>query len=235
METSCRKRRNSLAFAALIAVASLSSSVPLRAQVVQCLNCSTIAQQLLGYARQFLQLQQEVRIAEYEVQNTLNLPNNLFQSAASDINRLVNLSHDASLLAGNSGTFINNLAADGYPLSDDWTEIVREQNSIAQAMRALGNVLNLQPSQLTNYSQTFGALQNQAMSAEGRQQTQQVLSGLVAATGHAIQTSQANVTTGLQALAAYDLSEADRKAAALAEAWQFGEFDPDPTSGYQGF
>jgi hypothetical protein len=88
---------------------------------------------------------------------------------------------------------------------------------------------------LNNYSATFSALQSQALGTQGRQQTQQVLAGLVAATGQAIQTSQANVTTGLQAIAAYDLAQADRQAMEDAQAQQFGTYTPDPTTGYQGF
>ena len=248
MNNRTERRPNSrirrLALAAVSAFA-LTWAAPAGAIDVECLNCNTLTQSLVSYAKQLAQyfffidkVKTEIYTYLNLIQNSVNLPNTVFQDATADINRLTNLANGASLLSGNTGAFIGNLSAAGYPVSvlnNPAQEIINEQNAIANAMQALGNVLNLQPSQLSNYSATFNALAQQASSSTGWQQTQQTIGHAIAATGQAIQTSQANVTTGLQAIAAYDLAQADRQAAAIAQAQQFGTFTPDPTSGYQGF
>lgn len=135
---------------------------------------------------QGLQYVQEVTTAEQEVVNTIRLPETLFNDATGDIRQMTGIAATASLTAGNTGNFINNLAASSYPtgiLNEPMAQIVAEQNAISNAVKALGNVLNLQNPALGNNAAVLAALNNQSMTATGRLQALQSAQGSGATTG----------------------------------------------------
>lgn len=189
---------------------------------VTCVNCSTIAEQLLQYAQQLNQLAQEVQTAQNTlnfyinaVTNTLKLPQTLFQDASADIARITSIASTASLTIGNTGNFINNLAASSYPtgiLNNPMQEIVNEQNAIANAVKALGNVLNIENPQLGNNASILAALNNQSMTAAGRMQALQAAQGVGATTGQQLQSLETIVLAMAQAAHATGLAQADRRA-----------------------
>jgi P-type conjugative transfer protein TrbJ len=214
------------AAAALLVAPAARSATP-----VVCMNCSTIAQQLLNYARQLAQLQQEIQTAEntlnfYKnaVQNTASLPGTAYRDITGDIAGIEGIANTASMLGGQTGIMIGNLGVSGgYPIghySNFTTQLLAEDNAIANAMTQMANVLNLQPSQLRNDAATLSALQSQAMAATGRQQALQSLAGITATVGQQISKQQGTLTATYQAIATYDTAQADRQAVLDAAAQQ---------------
>ncbi len=232
-----RARRLVLAAVSALALAWAAPAYP--QMVVTCPTCSQSTQQILQYARQLLQLEQEIQIVQYAITNTLNFPNLVFSDITSDVNRLTSLSSGASLIAGNTNSFLLNLAnTGGYPLAtaQNWQQqIIFEQNAVANAIRTYGNMLGLQPQQLANYSTQLAALQAQAQSAAGRLQVQQAIAGIQAATGQQLNTTQAQMSAALQAQLAVSTSQADRQGLQDALWQQFSNFTPMPVGGSQGF
>ena len=128
-----------------------------------CTNCSTIGQQLLDYARQLSQLQQEIQTAQNTlnfyinaVQNTLALPGTVYRDLTGDINQITSIANTANMLVGQTGQMLTNLSStSGYPLGGitNWhQELSNESAAIAQALKAAAGVLNLQPTQLASDS-----------------------------------------------------------------------------------
>ena len=208
----------------IAAIFSASLSAPVSAQqAVTCVNCSTITQQLLNYARQLEQLQQQIQTAQNTlnfflnaVQNTVSLPNTVYRDLTADIQNIENIANQAQMLGGQTGVMIGNLSATtGYPLGgiSSWTQqLVNEDMAIANAMKTAAQVLNLQPAQLHNDAATLSALQSQAMSADGRQKVLQTIAGINATIGQQIGKQQGTLTAIMQALATYDTAQADRQA-----------------------
>lgn len=214
------------AAAALLAAPAAKADMP-----AVCTNCSTIAQQLLNYARQLEQLQQEIQTAQNTlnfytnaVQNTASLPSTVYRDITGDIARIEGIANTASMLGGQTGITIGNLAVPGgYPIgnySNFTTQLLAEDNAIANAMTQMANVLNLQPSQLQNDFPTLSALQSQAMATTGRQQALQSLAGITATVGQQIGKQQGTLTAAFQAIATYDTAQADRQAVLDAAARQ---------------
>jgi P-type conjugative transfer protein TrbJ len=182
-------------------------------QAVFCTNCSTIGQQLLDYARQFEQLQQEITTAEQEVINTLSLPGTVYRDLTADIQQITTLANQANMLAGNMGTILNAMAV-GYPQNalDNWHQwLTNETNAVALAMRTAAQVLNLQPNQLPMDATTLAALDAQALGTGGRQASLQTLAGGLSSVGQGINKQQATVATALQALISYQSTERDKE------------------------
>src|SRR4051812_48129270 len=69
---------------AAVAVADPSAAQ----QSVFCTNCSTVAQQLAGYARQLLQLEQEMTMAKNSIANTLALPSTIYHDMTSEVTQI---------------------------------------------------------------------------------------------------------------------------------------------------
>ena len=117
---------------------------------VTCVNCSTIAEQLVQYAEQVNQLVQETAtqlntLNTYinAVTNTLSLPGNLYRDLTGDIQKLESIRETADLLTSQfSGPIIKNLSyTNGYPLGNitNWhQEITNEANAVALALTAAG-------------------------------------------------------------------------------------------------
>ena len=59
---------------AVSAVALMAASPAFAQQSVYCTNCETLTQGLAAYARQLLQLENEISIAKNAVANTIALP-----------------------------------------------------------------------------------------------------------------------------------------------------------------
>lgn len=191
-------------------------------QAVVCVNCSTVAQQLLGYARQLYQLQREITTAQATVnfylnavQNTVSLPGTVYRDLTSDIARIQGIAQQASMLSGATGTMIANLGPGGYPLASANTYLAQvqfETGAVANAVLQVANLLNLQPSQLQNSSATLAALQSQAASSNSRNAILQALAGTTATTGQLVGTQLSTLSAVMQAQLTATTAAADREA-----------------------
>jgi type IV secretion system protein TrbJ len=207
--------------AVALATASLAGHA---AGPVFCTNCSTVTEQLLQFARQLEQLQQEIQTAENTlnfymnaVQNTVSLPSTVYRDLTNDVNQITSIATRANMLAGQTGQMLSNLGASGgYPFGTavtNWhTQITTESNAISEALTTAANVLNLQPQQLANDAATLAALQSQALSSTGRQQALQTLAGVTATIGQSIQKSQSTLATALQGMMTYETAQRDQQA-----------------------
>jgi type IV secretion system protein TrbJ len=231
---------------AAIALAAFGAP-PARAQAaVTCVNCSTIVQQLAGYGRQLLQLQQEIQTAENTlnfyltlIKDTASLPNSVYQDIQADINGIQNLANQATLIGGQTMPMLTNLSsASGYPLGNiaSFTqEIINEDQTLSNAMKTAGTVLQQQQTQTTSQAASISAAITQSSGASGF--TQAIQAGNTIAGAAAQQTAglQTSMTTAFQALLTRETAQADRQAMQDAEMNNFMTYTPDATAGYQGF
>ncbi len=207
-----------------VAGLAFAAAQPAYAQMaVTCTNCSQFTQQLLAYARQLYQLQQEIQTAQNTlnfwlnaVQNTASLPFNVYRDITGDIARIQGIAQQASMLGGFTGTMIGNIGMPGgYPMVNANTyliQIEQETAAVANAMQQVGNLLNLQPSQLQNSSATLAALQAQASSSNSRNAILQALAGTTATTGQLIGTQLSTISALMQAQLTAKTAETDRQA-----------------------
>lgn len=207
-------------FASIAAISLIAGVPPLSAQgsVVYCTNCSTIAQQLLDYARQIAQLQQEITTATQEINSALALPTTVYRDLTIDVRNIENIGSQAQMLSGQTGVMINNLSnTGGYPLGNITSlsqELITESNAISNAMKTAANVFNSLGS--SSDSATLSSLQTQAFGTAGRQATLQTLAGIEATLAQQISKQQATNTAIYQGLLTTETANADRRAASDA-------------------
>ena len=97
---------------ATVSVAALLAAEPAHAQqAVFCTNCSTLTQELAGYARQLLQLQQEITTARQAVTNTLALPSTVYRDMTGQVQQIGSIAEQANMLNGNTRVMLNRLAS----------------------------------------------------------------------------------------------------------------------------
>lgn len=199
--------------------------------------CSGLSSQLLQYARQALQLEQETKTAIQEVVNTLALPGQTFADATGEIQRIVMLAKQADLLLGNTGEFIGNLNAGYYPLPENaMTQLVKEQNAIGNAIQQLGNVIGVVNPQLADRATILSAIQNESLGAAGRMQALQDANQLAATTGQDLHSLVALTVGMAQGQHATMLADRDRTAMEDAMMDQLSNnYEPYQTTGWQGF
>lgn len=149
------------------------------------LPCSSLPQQILDYARQALQLEQETTTAIKEVVNTVQLPATLFQDGTNEIANITAIAKQADLLINQTGEFIGNLGDDeNYPLPDEpHHQIMKEQNAISNAIGQLGNIIGVANPLMAPRSAILAALNDQSMTADGRLKALQSAQGVGATTG----------------------------------------------------
>jgi P-type conjugative transfer protein TrbJ len=185
-------------------------------QSVFCTNCSTVAQQLAGYARQLLQLEQEVTMAKNSIANTLALPSTIYHDMTSEVTQIGSIANKANMLNGNSRAMLDRLAiTTGYPsgsLAQWQNQLIVQDNAISQAMRAAAEILQQQQTSLKSNASTLSDLQSQALGTGGQQATLQTLAGIQATVGQQIQSQQATLSGALQAMLTHQTAQADREA-----------------------
>jgi P-type conjugative transfer protein TrbJ len=133
--------------------------------------CASLPQQLLDYARQFDQLQQEIQTAEQEIINTLRLPGTVYRDLTGDIQQIQAIAQQANMLSGQMGLMVNNLSvssAGGYPIPGganfNWHQwMSNEDAAVGLTMKTAAQVLNLQPGQLSADATTLSLLNQQAL------------------------------------------------------------------------
>ncbi|MGH7121795.1 MAG: hypothetical protein ACREFP_22855 [Acetobacteraceae bacterium] len=222
---------------------ALAAPRPVAADMpVFCTNCSTIFQQLqdaFQRAQQLStainQLQTEINTYQTMLTSIASLPNNIWQSAQSNIQQITNLANTASLLSGNTGTMIANLqSANGYPLASLTNapqQLLAEQQAIGNSLFALGRVLNLQPAQLNSNAAMIASLQNQLQSAAGQKAAIQAAGSIAATTGQQLISLQGTMVTAITATGNIAAAEADRRALQDAALRQMLNAPPLPVTG----
>jgi P-type conjugative transfer protein TrbJ len=199
--------------------------------------CSGLSSQLLQYARQALQLEQETTTAIQEVVNTLALPGQIFNDATGEIQRVVRIAKQADLLIGNTGSFIAGLKAGYYPLPVvAMDQLIKEQNAIANAVEGLGRVIGVVNPQLADRTTILAAIQSESLGAEGRLQALQDANQLAATTGQDLHSLVVLTVAMAQGQHATMLADRDRTAMEDAAMDQFSNnYVPYDTTGWQGF
>lgn len=212
-------RLRTLLLGSAAAAALFAASPTWAQQVVTCVNCNTLSQGIASYARQLLQLNNEITIAERAILNTTALGGTSFTSLTPIISRLLGLSNQAWVLSGQAGTMVANLnnpsgyAGNALPQFARWQqELVADDAAIANAVQAAGNVLGAQQTDLVNAANNLDTLQQQGLATVGRQQTLQTLNGAAASIGQTAQHAEATNAALQQAIITAELRKADMDA-----------------------
>jgi P-type conjugative transfer protein TrbJ len=238
-----------LVLAAGVALAALPVAGPAQAQLaVQCVNCSTIWNQLLEYGKQVQQLATQLQSYETQLQqyanmvtNTLALPQQLWGQVQSDIMQVRNLSNAASLLSGNAGSIVTRLqSASAYAnqaanLGNIAGQLTTWQQTIGNSVDTLGRTLGLQQTQQASGADLLTSLQQHSQSAAGQMQAIQAGNELAHATAAQLQQIQATLTVAAQMRATEMAVDADRRASQDAAMLHFSTPTPVPTSGYRQY
>jgi P-type conjugative transfer protein TrbJ len=212
-----------LLLAGVAAIALLAAEPACAFDTVYCTNCSTTTQQLATYARQLLQLQEEittaaqsVTIAEKAVANTLPLPNTFYRNISGDVQQILSLADQASMLRGNARAMLSRLAGEGtYPagsLSEWQNRLATGEVEVSRATYAAARILEKQQSTLGVNATTLASLQSQAMGTTGQQATLQTIAGILTATGQQSQSHQAAMGGSMQAVLTGQAAQTAREA-----------------------
>ena len=201
---------------AVSAVALMAASPAFAQQSVYCTNCETLTQGLAAYARQLLQLENEISIAKNAVANTIALPSTVYKNMTGDVQNVLSIANQANMLNGDARAMLDRLAgATGYPtgsLSQWQNRLITQDAAISQAMMAAAKILDQQQTSLKTSSATLDVLHTQAMGTTGAQASLQTLAGIQATVGQSIQSSQATSNAAMQAMLTYQAAQADREA-----------------------
>jgi len=130
---------------ASVSVIVLLACEPTQAQQsVYCTNCATLAQELQGYARQLLQLEQEMTIAKNAVANTIALPSTVYRNMTGDVQQVLSIANQANMLNGDARAMLDRLAgATGYPtgsLSQWQNRLITQDAAISKSMMAAAKI-----------------------------------------------------------------------------------------------
>lgn len=231
-----------------IAAATLITALPYpaRAQLaVQCVNCSTVWNQLLSYGKEVQQLATQLQSYTTQLQqyanmvtNTVALPQEIWGSVQSDIMQVRNLSNVASLLSGDAGSIVTRLqSASAYAnqvtsLGNIPQQFTAWQQTIGNSVNTLGKTLGLQNTQEQNDAAVLAALQQHSQTAVGQMQAIQAGNELAHATATQLQEIEATLTATAQLQATGIAVEADRRAVEDAAMQHFATPQTIQTTGY---
>jgi P-type conjugative transfer protein TrbJ len=219
------------------------------AVVVECANCSTIAEELLSDAKQANQYttqldQYRTQLQQYQnmLTNTMQLPMSIWNNVTSDIMQIRNLTNAASLLTGNSGTIMSRLQnAQGYASSATMlpnqisNQFTMWQQTLGNASNSLGRTLGVQQGQENNNAALQARIQAQSTSAVGQMQAIQAGNQLAALTSSQLNQIQTTLTAAAQEQATRDQIAADRQAMQDAQWQAFVAAPALNTSGYPSY
>jgi P-type conjugative transfer protein TrbJ len=219
------------------------------AVIVECDNCSTIAEELVSdakqaqqYATQLQQYATELQQYANMVQNTVALPMQVFAGVSNDIMQVRNLANMASVLTGNSGSILQRLQMAGSYANQAamlpnqiGSQFTMWSQTLGNASQSLGKVLGVQQGQQTNYAALQAAIQQHSQTAAGQMQAIQAGNELAALTSTQLNQLQTTLTATAQQIATRDLVTADRQAAQDQAELQFSQYKAAATTGAQGF
>jgi len=142
-------------------------------------------QQLLGYAKQLQQVETQLQqystqLQQYAnmVQNTVAVPQQVYSSAMSDMQRVQNIMNTGSQLSfsnpgasvGTFSSFLNSASAIPGNLTAQAQQYVAWSNQAKDGITAAMNAIGAQNGQLTTDNATMNQLQAQAGFAQGQMQ-----------------------------------------------------------------
>jgi P-type conjugative transfer protein TrbJ len=228
---------------------SMVHSTPSDALIVECANCSDLAEQLLSDAKQaqqyVTQLQQyQTQLQQYQnmLQNTVTLPMSLWSQVQNDIMQVRNLTNAASLLTGNSGSILSRLqSAQGYASQASFlpqnigSQFTMWQQTLGNASNSLGRTLGVQQGQEQNYSSLQAAINQHSQTATGQMQAIQAGNELASLTSTQLNQIQTTLTSAAQEQATRDDVQADRQALADAYTAQFLSAPYASLTGYPAY
>jgi P-type conjugative transfer protein TrbJ len=211
-----------------------------------CVNCSSLANQLISdakQAQQYLtevsQLQTQFRQYQNMVTNSVALPMEVFAGVQADINQVRNLANIANLLSGNSGTILSRLQTAGaytgsaaFLPSNMSNQFTQWQQTEGNAASSLGRTLGVQQSQQQGYTTLQTTIQQHSQTAAGQMQAIQAGVEMSALTNTQLQQIQATDLAAAQEVATRDMISADRQAAQDAQVQQFLAPPDQPLTGY---
>jgi hypothetical protein len=200
--------------AGVAAGALLSAPYSHGQEAVVCTNCDTLAQQLLAYAEQGLQLNEETVTAVRETTDALPLAQFTFQDFTDDIAQIQGIINTANMLVGQTGQILQNISTlGGYPLGNipNWhQQITNEANAVGKAFMVCGEVTNILQG-IANDARLLTQLVNQVMAAIGHQQSFQTISSQISELGQQIQKIEGGANGCRQGFATYDAAQQDRQ------------------------
>jgi hypothetical protein len=174
--------------------------------------CSSLADQLLQYTEQGLQLNQETITAVQEYTSALELGQTSFEDLTNDINQILGIVNTANMLVNQTGQIITNLSGGhGYPLGNiaNWhQQLSNESLAVGNAMKACGEATNLLQS-VANDARLLTSLVNQIMAVFGRQQSLQTLGGQLSQLGQSLQKMESGAIACRQGGATYQAARQD--------------------------
>lgn len=182
--------------AALLVILIALSGGSVQAQVGLCTTedgpCSSLADQLLQYTEQGLQLNQETITAVQEYTSALPLGITSFQDLTDEINKILGIVNTASMIVGQTSQIIVALTgssgyAPAYGAGFNWHQESSNQfAAIGRSMQVCGQALSLLQG-LGNDAQLLATLVNQIQAVLGRQQSLQTLGSQISQLGQSIQ------------------------------------------------
>lgn len=177
--------------------------------------CSGIFEQIAQFARQALQLEQETITAVQEVVNSVQLPSSIYRDVTGDIQRIMGMAKQASMLQGYAQRMIQNLnSPTGFPDDQlgDWQQrLIDGNNSLGNALQQAALVVDRHQQELADDAGTLGGLQTEAMGNDGRLKTLQTIAGTNAAIGQVVQKHAGTAITGTQAQLTYYTAQTNRQ------------------------
>lgn len=199
---------------ALAAVIATVFSTAVQAQGV-CTTvggpCASEPNQVLAYARQLLELNQQITIALQEVTNTLSLGATAFNDLTAEVNAIAAIAADANMLAGHSGEILTRLTTYTDPSALNWHQISADNSAaVGKAMTDAATIIN-QLQTLGRDTATLAALVSQIMAVVGRQQSLQTLQASLSQTGQSLQRTQLTTVANQQAELTYLAAQQDWK------------------------
>lgn len=209
-----------------------------------CVNCSTIWQQMMEYAQQVysvsVQLQQyRSQLMQYSnmIQNTIALPQHLWNMVSSDIVQLKNIANIGALLKGPSGGILGTLSkfdsaayqalsvADMADKYNAWGQMAGQNIvTMQQAMGLAGN-------QMASDAALFEAVQRQSQNATGQVQVLQAGNTMASLNYSATQQMHQTMMVHAQQIGAYNAAQASRQAMGDQAAVNFLSGTPLPMTG----
>lgn len=203
---------------AIVATCVLLTTVPANAQTpVTCVNCSTLAEQVLQYARQLLQLNEETQTEIEETFNTANLTATAFNDLYGIVVQLMAIADEANMLQGLAGKMMTNIRTPGgYPIGYGqgilaWhQQVTDEANAVGLGLNSAAQALNALQTLVKDVGQ-MEILVSQIMAYPGREKALQTIGSELAQMTQTLQRTQATQTTNQQAELTYLMGQQDRQ------------------------
>jgi P-type conjugative transfer protein TrbJ len=233
-------RKALIAGVAVVALSVAGPNVrPVHAQLaVTCPTCSSAVEQLVADAKSAQGVATQIQsystqLAQYknELQNSLQIPMQLYSEVTGTLQQIQSLTNAASLLSGGSGSIISRLqSASGYVdqagnaltnAENIGAQMQQWQSVLGNSARSLGQTINSAQTALKTNAASMTQAQADSQRAAGMVQAIQAGTEAAAANGQILQLmAQSNIALAQQISTAQEVT-ADRRAQEDAAMLQF--------------